>query len=121
MNNPLQRHLPFPPVQPHISNALRMVRDSTDNTPLAATVARELYTASVGRGVARIDPVPGRGVAAIRDVREVVGPGGGCDEGLGFQEQADLAGSVAVQEAGGYECSCAVAEHAPTPGWGENG
>jgi len=85
-----------------------MVRDRTDNAPLPATVAR-------------IDPVPRRGVAAVCGVREVVGPGGGRHEGLRFQQLPDLTGGIALQEAGGYECRCAVAEHAPAPGWGEEG
>jgi hypothetical protein len=85
-----------------------MVRDRTDNAPLPTTVAR-------------IDPVPRRGVAAVCGVREVVGPGGGRHEGLRFQQLPDLTGGIALQEAGGYECRCAVAEHAPAPGWGEEG
>lgn len=44
------------------------------------TVAGEGEGAKVRRGVGGVDPVPGGGVAAVRGVREVVGPGGGGQE-----------------------------------------
>lgn len=75
--------------------------------------------AGVRRVVVRVDPVPGRGVAAVGRVRVVVGPGGGRDHGLGLgQEGLDKDGRVGEEVARREEGDGAVAEHAPGRGRG---